>query len=656
MSDWVRALAGFAALLSAACGGGGGAADAGACDVEALFANRCSGDVCHSGSSPAADLDLVSPGFHEHIVGARGNQCTGTVANPADPESSLLYVKVAGQPACGSRMPLVGDDLTEHEVSCVRDWISGLLPPNPDPPDAGTQPDAGPGPDADTSCTPDDTEPCYTGPPGTEDTGICVSGSRTCQQDGTWGACQGEQGPLGENCTTTSVDENCDGLMPPCTELWSLGFGTAESQSMRSVAVDATGNIFVAGDFEGTVNFGGGPLTAQGTKADIVVAKYDRYGNHLWSKRFGDTSNQFASQIAVDPAGNIIVMGRAFGTITFGGPVHDGAGTDDIFVAKLDTDGDYLWSRIFGGVDPDRAERLAIDADGDVLISGTFTGSVDFGAGSFTSAGLRDAFVLKLQGTTGAHVFSHAIGSTGDDYGWGIDADADGNVFIAGRFQGTITIAGGGSLTSAGGNDIYLAKLTEFGVHVWSSRYGSTGDDAPFDLAVHRASGDLVTTGYISETVDFGGGGLVSAGSRDIFVARMDNDGGHGWSARYGDATDQFESDYDTNTWSAVALDAAGNVHLAGPLFGSASFGGGPTLTSAGKTDAYLVELTPTGGFVFGNRYGRAGTEIALDVAVASDGYAVIVGRTFGTAIDFGASGSITTHGSADMFIARFMP
>lgn len=678
------ALGAFAALLLCACGaedadptdggaadlgldGGGGAGGGGACDVPLLFEQKCGGSICHGSENPAAELDLVSPGLEDRVSLQPGAQCPGTLADPSDPTASSLYTKVAGVPSCGSRMPLAAPPLDDHEIACVRDWISGLVPPEPPELDLGPLPDGGPGPDdmyippdmaRPMTCEPGETEPCYDGPGRTEGVGACVAGERTCDDDGAFGPCEGQVVPGVEDCRTADIDEDCNGVTPACATTWSFGFGAGDGtpQNGRSVVTDAEGNVYMAGDFEGTVGFGGEALTADGDKADIVLAKYDRFGNPLWARRYGDSSNQYASQLAIDADGAVFMMGRAFGTITFGGPVHDGIGTDDIFIVKFDPDGAYAWSRMVGGLDPDRAERLVTDAAGDLYITGTFTGRVDFGSGPFESAGLRDAFVLKLDGRTGAHLYSKQIGGPGDDYGFGVAALPDGDVLITGRFEETITIDRAPALDSAGGRDIYLARLDDIGQARWSRRYGGPGEDAAHDLAA-RPDGSYVLHGAITGDVDFDDIRVVGAGERDIFLAAFDPDDTVAWAAAYGDASDQYETDFDTNTWSALALGPDGDIHLAGPLAGVARFGQGPVLRSAGRTDIYVVKLDADGGYLWGNRYGTDNTEIALDLAVAPDGHVVVTGRVFGTrGVDFGASGQIESHGSADGFVFQVRP
>ncbi|WP_106094595.1 nucleotide-binding protein [Enhygromyxa salina] len=626
------------------------------CDIPQLFVDRCGGSICHSaGESTAASLDLTSPGVENRVSGVAGASCAGLLANPAFPEDSLLYLKVGPSPACGSRMPIGGQTLNDDEVSCLRDWISGLLPPDPTDTDTDTDTEDTRGECGNCVCEPDEQEDCYEGPPDTADVGICATGTRTCEADGlSWGPCVGEITPQGENCFTEEVDENCDGETPACSELWSQSFGNDLSQTFASVAVDSNGDIYVTGDFEGAVSFGGAPLVATGDKADIIIAKFDHYGNPVWSKRFGDSSNQYSAKLIVDAQDNLIYVGRIYGHVDFGGGELMGEGAADVVIAKLDSDGDHIWSRSYGDLDPDRAERVAVDSQGNVLLTGTFTGEVDYGSGLFASAGMRDAFVLKLNGNNGAHMFSLQIGGPGDDYGFGIDADADNNVIISGRFQDSLPFDGG--LDSAGGRDIYLAKLNPLGAVLWSDSFGGPGEDGVHDLKVNDQTGDIVMLGFMSNSMSFGGPNLVSAGMRDIFLATLDEDGEHVWSKRFGDAADQFTNNYELNTWMSLALAPSGEIYVGGALLGSVSFGGAPISSSGVNPDVFYARLTAAGDLIANNRYGGSGTDIGLDIAVTDSGHIVMAGRSFATSLDFGVSGVIETQGLDDAFLVKLQP
>ena len=675
--------------LFAGCGGGsngaepdGGTTNTDAsmveCDVAALFAATCDGSVCHGPSS--SRIDLVSPGLEDRLSSAVGIDCSGNLASPQMPEGSLLYDKLQPVPTCGARMPLSAPPLSEAEILCVRDWISGLRPPEPPEVDAGPS-------CPDCVCNIGEMRDCYDGPSDTVGVGVCVAGKQTCIPTPTaseWGPCDGVVEPSPEQCSTDGIDEDCNGDAPICAERdeWSFAYiGLGTGQAARSVAVDSSDNVYVVGDFNGRVNLGGGVIESGGfdqdvRKDDIFLSKYDANGNHLWSQHWGDTSNQTATQVMVDDEDNVILLGRPYGTINFGGATLDNVGEDDIVVAKFDSAGIHLWSRMFGGVGGDRAERMVLDSAGNIWISGTFTESADFGNGPYETTGNRDIVILKLSKDDGAVLVSLSAGGghiegegagqikVGDNYGFGIGVDADDNVYITGYFSESMEITQDGpTLTSAGGLDIFVAKLNADGDHQWSKRFGGPEDDFANDLVVDKARGHVFLTGFFaSATIDFSDGAvitapLVNAGEFDIFTAKLNTDGDYVDSASFGDSANQRDfGTFDKNSWTSLDIDSDGNIYLAGPLVGEAVFGATRVVSPNEKMNAFVVKFRPDGSVAFATGFGGNGTEIGLDVAVTNSGHVMLVGRFYSSSIDFGVSGSVQgvgTGSEGEGFVAR---
>jgi hypothetical protein len=371
------------------------------------------------------------------------------------------------------------------------------------------------------------------------------------------------------------------------SQLWSKRFGASGNDQGMSAVVDASGNIVVVGNFEGGVDFGGGTLTSAGG-TDIFVAKFTSGGAFVWAKRFGTANPDFADGVAVDSSGNVIVLGRFTGTINFGGADLVGASVDfdDIALAKLATaDGAHMWSKRFGSTAADSGSDVTVDSAGNVLITGIFRGTVDFGGGGLVSGGDADIFVAKYVGANGNHVWSKRFGSTGLDGGQAIVTDSTNDVFVTGSFIGSVDFGGGALMSTNTVSDIFLVKLAGAdGAHVWSDSYGGTGADVAFELASDLA-GNVLVTGRFSNTVDFGGVSLTSAGGADIFVARYAGaTGAHLDSKRLGGTGDDFGN--------AIAVDSAGNTVLAGQFTGTVDFGSG-VFTTAGGNDIYLVRMAP---------------------------------------------------------------
>jgi hypothetical protein len=316
--------------------------------------------------------------------------------------------------------------------------------------------------------------------------------------------------------------------------LWSRVIGSTGAEMGKGVATDGSGNVLVTG-YQGTyaVDYGGGPQYLR-SGIDLFVAKYSSAGSWIWSKTIGGTVNDQGNGIAADGAGDVLVtgyIGTAPGGVDFGGGPLSCAGLADVFLVKYSAAGAHLWSKRFGSSGNDVGMAVDTDASGSVFVAGTFEGSVDFGGGALTSAGMRDIFVTKYS-ATGAHLWSKRFGGSGDDAVMSLAADLAGDVVLSGKFQGSVNF-GGSTLVSAGGDDAFLAKLSgASGGHVWSKRFGSTSGDVATGVSVDGGA-NVVITGYFAGAVDFGGASLSSLGN-DVFAAKYSSAGAHVWSKRFG--------------------------------------------------------------------------------------------------------------------------
>jgi hypothetical protein len=185
--------------------------------------------------------------------------------------------------------------------------------------------------------------------------------------------------------------------------LWSSHFGSDKASASAgggSVAVDGAGNVLVAGYFDDTIDFGSGPLATAGGR-DMFVAKFSSAGKLGWSKSFGGVgpTSIAGASIAVDKAGGITLFGNFSSSIDLGGGPLTSDGSNDIFVAKLDAAGSYLWARSFGDMGLQAAGRGCVGLIGatNIVVAGSFQNTIDLGGGPLTSSGGRDAFLARLR-------------------------------------------------------------------------------------------------------------------------------------------------------------------------------------------------------------------------------------------------------------------
>ena len=222
---------------------------------------------------------------------------------------------------------------------------------------------------------------------------------------------------------------------------WVKQFGGRYDDSISHVAVDAHGNIYVQGVFRDVADWGGAKLTAHGgSDNDVVLAKYDANGAHQWSQGFGNAFNDVAGGLAVDPAGNVTMVGSFDKSVSFGrGDDHTSLGEADAFVARFTGDGTLQWARSFGAEREDIAYGVAADAAGNTVTVGWFQSTVDFGGGAQTSKGNKDVFALKLD-PAGSLVWVRTWGDHDHDQGRAVAVDEHGAAIVVGIFRFTLAL------------------------------------------------------------------------------------------------------------------------------------------------------------------------------------------------------------------------
>lgn len=424
----------------------------------------------------------------------------------------------------------------------------------------------------------------------------------------------------------------------------------------RAIATDAQGNIYSTGLFLGTVDFDPGSGTYGLTSAggnDIYVQKLDVDGNLVWAKRIGGSGSDIGRSIATDASGNVYVSGQFSQTVDFGSGNSTSSGGNDIFILKLDANGNFQWVRTMGASGNDDAKSIATDPSGNVYVTGQFSNTVDFGSGTgIASAGNNDIFILKLT-TSGDFGWVKTYGNTGNDIGNGITADGD-NVYITGQFDhGSVGVDfGSGNITSSG-NDIFVLKLGvangDFG---WVKTMGGSGSDIGHAIAID-ASGNVYTTGQFNSTgANFGTTTLSTIGNHDIFVQKLDPIGNTVWAKRFGGTAEDIGH--------SLTVDVSGNVYVTGVFRGNVDFGSGTPIVALDNTaDTFVLKLSNNGnyGWTYGIEDPFTGT--GFGIATDAEGSVVLTG-TFARYADFkqfpGASNfriTTTQQNGRDIFVLK---
>jgi hypothetical protein len=361
---------------------------------------------------------------------------------------------------------------------------------------------------------------------------------------------------------------------------WVQSAGGIDEDSGQSIAVDNSGNVYVIGYYQVEATFGASTdINALGG-LDIFLAKYNSNGVFQWVQSAGGTGNEDGSGIVLDVSGNVYATGYYEGTSTFDGIGKTSQGNTDLFIAKYNSSGVVQWVQSEGGTGHDISQAIAIDGNGKLYITGSFTGTTKFGIINKTSLGGHDIFVAKFDPATSGWSYIQSAGGTNDQGGQSIAVDASGNAYIIGYFQGGATF-GGTTKISQGGGDIFVVKCNSSGVFQWVQSAGSSESESGHDIAID-SNGNVYATGFYNGVATFGSITKIPEGFGDIFVTKYNNAGTLQWIKSIG------SSGYDYG--QSIVVDGGNNVIVSGRYSGVVNFDKTIRL-SKGNTDMFVLKL-----------------------------------------------------------------
>ncbi len=442
----------------------------------------------------------------------------------------------------------------------------------------------------------------------------CEGSCQTCSQDP--GTCRSAE-------PGTDPDLECSpgvcGSSQECVEghlEWARGFGApvdvGEGRDWTSgVVVDNAGNVFAIGTFEGSVELGGNVLTSAGAQ-DIFVVALGPGGEHLWSRRYGNSGHDVGSAITRTPGGDIVVAGAASGDPGFPGE-WPADGSLRGFVLALGPDGTTRASAAIVSDQSSRAQAVAIGSGGEVFVAGGFHGTLSVDTPR-ASAGDEDLFLAQLDDALDPQ-WSWARGEAGKDFARGIATSPAGAVAITWYMSSTQDTPSDGSR-----EDVYIASFSggPAASPSWEQRHESAvghqdkGHDVEF-----FSGGDLAVAGFFSDEIDFGLGPLTSAGASDGFVARLRGDDGAGvWAFALGGG--------DQDAVHGLAIDVNDELIVSGRIRGSVLIAGAELLAEG--QDLFAARLSPQAEHLWSTSMGGEGSDIAHGVSLDASGNAYVSG------------------------------
>ncbi|EYF03530.1 hypothetical protein [Chondromyces apiculatus] len=445
--------------------------------------------------------------------------------------------------------------------------------------------------------------------------------------------------PALETCADPG-DENCDGK--DCL-LWAHTFGDVTEQGVSDVAVDQSGNTYVAGSFRGTLTFGSNNPLLEEDFRNIYLAKLDARGIPVWSKRFG-APFVTVSGLSIDSMGNVVMTGAFSQAISFDEQTltTSESAYSAAFITKLSPDGDVHWSVAYENGEQDtRITRPAIGEQDEVYV---------FGEGSCEDlCGLpAERLWLRKYDAGGAVTWSKNFPyseSIRERYAGRVVIDGENQVIITGAFGGSYGDPsinfGGSDMVTSGDSDAFVVKFSDQGEFVRQGQFAGDGDQRGTDLVVDDER-NIIIAGENAGVVFFNGQPSTSAGLTDIFIVKLTPEGHVIWRKSYGSSAAETSALLSVGTYGSIVF----AVQISEPV----NFGAGP-IGGSGGTDLAFVKLAPDGSHVWSKAVGDSADQKVRAVASVAGGETVIAAEMAGGFSLGGYSGHAV--GGSDIFVMR---
>lgn len=433
----------------------------------------------------------------------------------------------------------------------------------------------------------------------------------------------------------------CYNIASAQTYNWALGEGGLGNDAATSVAVDELGNTYLTGNLAGSADFSGNVVQGKGVY-DIFLAKYDADGNFVWIRTAGAGKNDQGNALRYHN-GNLYLAGYFTDSLQISSALYLGNGSADVFVAKYDTDGNFQWARTAGGAEFDVASSLDVDQFGNVYIAGSYSNSIQFDTTTLTTSNLfKESFVAKYN-ANGQRQWAKSVSGNAANLITGVASDKDSSIYFCGFFGGNFKYDNVTLSSASPSYDILLLKLNTDGQLVWLKRAGSTFEDGANAIACDK-DGNPVVVGYFAGTASFDVNTVTYKGYNDLFVAKYDPQGNNLWvKAGKGQELDIAYG---------VITDVSNNVIVTGMFQDQVDFDGN-ILTGINR-DVFVVSYAPNGQFNWMSKGGGGNTDCALSLAQKANGDVMICGYYLYTC-SFGAI-QIDYANNNDLFVASLSP
>jgi hypothetical protein len=450
---------------------------------------------------------------------------------------------------------------------------------------------------------------------------------------------------------------------------WVSSMGGLNSDDLTSLISDSAGNVYSTGYFRGSSDQD--PSAAQfilnsNGLDDVFISKLDSLGSLVWVKHIGGSGFDVAQKITLDQDGNVYVVGYFTNTVDFDpSPITQfimsatGLGDRDLFMVKLNSNGDFLSAMQVGGYDFVEGHAITIDSEYNIILAGRFLNNIDFdtGPGTFImdAQGGYDAFILKIDSSQN-FIWARQFGGSQTTVVNALKIDENDNIYSCGFFKGSgdfdSDTASVQTLTSGGtGGDMFLHKLDKNGNFVWVIQNGgNSGRDNVFSEIYTTKSGYIYGIGHFGGTVDFDPSPLNtlnllaagSSGQTDAVVLKYDTSGALVWAKQIeGPNMDQG---------GGITADPLDNVYITGYFQGIADFDPNPSTTSietaSGFPEIFVAKWSASGDYIWSQSIGDTGGDTGRSIDYCSNEN-IYVGGVFTGTVDFNSDPLINSNTSS---------
>lgn len=398
----------------------------------------------------------------------------------------------------------------------------------------------------------------------------------------------------------------------------------------------------------------------------LGFAAHAQAPQHEWTRNFGSNLNTIGTAVAVDNLGDVISVGTFDGTADFdpsnlSTAMLSSAGKEDIFITKMNSKGEYLWSKRIGGTGIDLVHHMKLDGAGNIFIVGSFEDNVDFDPGTGTSNlkadGGSDAYLAKYD-INGNLLWAKRFGGAEDDKSIGLTISGL-DLVITGFFKDTINFdaaKASAKHTSKGLADIFIAKFDLVGNYQWSHAIGGVSDEEGKSVAIDN-SNNILVAGYFNGSVDFDPSASsyykAATGGRDAYIVKFDKDGAFKWAQSFGGGG--YEG------VQTILADSSNQIISVGFFTSITDFDNSPTsvyLDPGSSASIFIQKIDSNGNFLWVKGF-NGNQHLYSQVAALDHLGNIYLTGYFNTSINFGTGSGMSTLSSSgfeDIFIVKLYP